>query len=83
MKLLVTFPAETDVRELARLLEEEYLFIQLVKVVRNNQLLISYDCMADLLEIDFVEQYGALYAHVKNSNSFSIEMQRPIDSDDD
>jgi hypothetical protein len=31
--------------------------------------------MADLLEIDFLEEFGALSTKVKNSNSFCKEMR--------
>jgi len=49
VKLLVTFPSGMQLSELIQSLEKDYLFIQQVKIHSPGQLLISFDCMADLL----------------------------------
>jgi len=49
VKLLVTFPSGMELSELIQSLEKDYLFIQQVKIHSPGQLLISFDCMADLL----------------------------------
>jgi len=76
VKLLVTFPSDTKLGPLIQQLESEYLYIQQIKRHSSDQLLISFDCMADLLEIDFIADFGAINTQVKNSHSFSLEMQK-------
>lgn len=34
--------------------------------------------MSDLLEIDFLEEFGALSTKVRNSSSFCIEMKESV-----
>lgn len=83
VKLIVTFSSDVDLDDVIRTLKETYLFVQHIRKCGKNELLISFDSMSDLLEIDFIEQFGALSTKVKNSNSFCMEMKEGQHSSDD
>lgn len=83
VKLIVAFSSDANLDKIMHTLNETYLFIQHIQKCGKNELLISFDSMSDLLEIDFIEQYQALSTRVKNSNSFCIEMKEDQNSSDD
>lgn len=83
VKLIVTFSSDINLEDVMLTLKETYIFIQHIQKCGKNELLISFDSMSDLLEIDFIEQFGALSTKVKNSNSFCIEMKEDQNSSDD
>lgn len=59
---------------MAQHLRSEYTFPQEVKILGRNKLSCSFETMADLLEIDFINTFGATATKVINSRSFSYEM---------
>jgi hypothetical protein len=74
VKLIVTFPSHVKLGPLVQQLQSEYSYIQQIKIHSAHQLLISFDSMADLLEIDFINDFSAVHTQVKNSHSFNLEM---------
>ena len=81
--MLVTFPPSINIDEVITLLTERFLFIQSIKRHGKSELLVSFDSMSDLLEIEFVGQFGAVATKVRNSDSFCKEMHEELQSSTD
>ena len=70
----MTFTPEHDLRLLQQQIQDAYLFIEGVKKCGKDKLVLTFECMSDLLEVDMVRRFGALSTQVRNSDSFCKEM---------
>ena len=56
---LVTFPSHIDIFKVRRRLSEDHPFLENIDIVSENTLGVRLQNIADLLDLDFINSYGA------------------------
>lgn len=67
IKVVVSFPREIDLQNKIEILNHDYPSLENMEILTEGQLFVILDSIVDLLDIDFVQSYGATAVQLINS----------------
>ena len=69
LTVVVTFPPHLNLQQIAQQMSEDHPFLENIQKIEHNILKIDLDNIADLLDLDFSDSYGASHIKIHHSNS--------------